>query len=283
MVDNGSSDIIHNEYRQLIEFFKPDFLYVSGGEPLLKKDIGPYIRDLSKHVKEKIFLFTSFQYPKKILKSIDLSAMPFEKVVLTHTTAGFREDIWSEMTGFPFETYIDNILSLKKYPWQKRIKFIINNGDITDEFKRFKRLIKPDENFVYNLKLINEQSGSNALSKIKNSSKYIKEFLNKIDPYDRSFFEDDVSGISIIDNLKNGEISCKFRENPEEIRFSFYTANDNGIKMKFRFCPFFPLKKHYKYKIGRDNHNTVLELFNKEKWFSWCSKCRLRHYLNQEN
>lgn len=279
MQSNGSAEAIHKEYVKFVKHFKPDYLYLSGGEPLLLKDIGRYVAELSKHVGKEIFLFTSYQYPEDVREKIALKDMPFEKTVLTHTTAGFNKEIWKDMTNYSFDQYIGNIRNLSKLPWGKRVKFIINNGDPKEEIDLFNKLIEPDDSFRFNLKLINEQSGSNALSKIKKTSdkttQYMHKDIGKLFPD----VDQEVTGLDIIDSFKKGsDFRCKFKESLKEIRFAFYTSNQNGIKFKYRFCPFFPLEKHYKYKVGRDSVEDVMKSFNDGMWHRWCETCRLKHY-----
>ena len=284
LLDNGVGDQMHEFYLDTVKKFKPESLYVSGGEPILLPGIGKYMAKLAKHVERRIFLFTSFQFSAKIRENLDLEGMPWDKVILTHTTAGFDEEEWLDMTrGFPFELYIDNIRKLGAKPWRKQIKFIVNHEYLSKELKRFNELIKPDDTYHLSLKLMNNQAGNFGAGEIKKTRDKVTELLKSgvTDLPKGISVETKITGEEAIEGFIAGDKgeSCPYRNGPLELRFAFHKGNEKSAKLKYRFCPHFPPSKHFIFKTGRDSVNDILVAYKEQKWHSWCSKCRLKLYV----
>ncbi|MBU1221259.1 radical SAM protein [Myxococcota bacterium] len=284
LIDQGTAKKVHDFYLEAVERFKPESLYISGGEPILMEGIGKYLAELGKHVERRIFLFTSFQYSAQTRENLDLEGTPWDKVILTHTTAGFDREIWDDMTqGFPFDLYIDNIRKLSALPWRKHVKFIINHDNLQKELEDFAELIKPDKTFHLSLKLMNNQAGNFGAGEIKktreNVLKLIKDGIAGLP--EGLDIETNLTGEDAIAGFMKGDggESCPYRKEPLELRFAFHKGNDKSAKLQYRFCPHFPPSKHYIFKTGRENIDDITLAYNTGKWHSWCSKCRLRLYV----
>ncbi|MBN2725547.1 MAG: radical SAM protein [Deltaproteobacteria bacterium] len=284
LIDQGVADDVHEFYLQAVKEFKPESLYISGGEPILMKGIGKYIKKLSEHVSRRIFLFTSFQFSALTRDELDLDEMPWDKVILTHTTAGFDRDIWDDMTqGFPFELYIDNIKKLSALPWRKQIKFILNHENLKKELEDFASLIRPDSTFHLSLKLMNNQAGNFGAHEIKKTRENVLELLeNGIPDFPKELeIETKITGEEAISGFirgDNGE-SCPYRNDSLELRFAFHRGDSKSAKLQYRFCPHFPPSKHFIFKTNRDSIEDIRKSWEEKKWHSWCSKCRLRLYV----
>jgi len=284
LIEQGVADQVHDFYLKAVERFKPESLYVSGGEPILMKGIGAYMAKLAEHVSRRIFLFTSFQYSAKVREQLDLEGMPWDKVILTHTSAGFDEVIWDDMSqGFPFELYLDNIRKLAAKPWRKHFKFILNHDSLKGELERFGQLIAPDDTFHVSLKLMNNQAGNFGAHEIKKTREAVLELLDKgISDLPRGMtIETRITGEEAIEGFIAGDkgASCPYRQNPLELRFAFHKGNEKSAKLQYRFCPHFPPSKHFIHKTGRDSIEDIVVAFEQQKWHSWCSKCRLKLYV----
>jgi hypothetical protein len=284
LLDKGVAEQIHDFYADTVEKIQPESLYVSGGEPLLLPGIGKYMKRLAENVQKRIFLFTSFQFSAKVRDNLDLEGMPWDKVILTHTTAGFDEEEWLDMSrGFPFELYIDNIKKLSAHPWKKQIKFIINHDFLHRELSRFAELIDPDSSFNLSLKLMNNQAGNFGAKEIKKTRENVLNLLESgISKLPKGLkIETKITGEEAIEGFIAGDkgASCPYRNGPLELRFAFHKGNTKNAKLKYRFCPHFPPSKHFIMKTGRDGVDDILEAFDKKKWHSWCSKCRLKLYI----
>ncbi len=282
--ERGVADQVHDFYLDAVARFQPESLYVSGGEPLLLKGIGTYMAQLAKHVSRRIFLFTSFQFSAQVRERLDLEGMPWDKVILTHTTAGFDEEEWLDMTqGFPFDLYIDNIRKLGALPWRKQFKFILNHEFLQTEMSRFGRLISPDSSYHLSLKLMNNQAGDFGAKEIKKTREAVLDLLeNGVQDLPKELsIETKITGEEAIEGFIAGDkgASCPYRNGPLELRFAFHRGNEKSAKLKYRFCPHFPPSKHYIFKTGRDNIDDIVVAYKLKKWHSWCAKCRLKLYV----
>jgi organic radical activating enzyme len=284
LIDTGAADLVHDFYEEAVMRFKPESLYVSGGEPLLMPKIGEYIARLAKGVSRRIFLFTSFQFSEKIRENLDLEGMPWDKVILTHTTAGFDKENWLDMTqGFPFELYIENMKKLCGLKWKKQIKFIINHEYLGKELEQFGKYIEPDNSFHLSLKLMNNQAGDFGAKEIEKTRKNVIELLDKGVPSlpEGLKIETKLTGEEAIKGFIGGDDgeSCPYRNDSLEMRFAYFKGSEKGIKLKYRFCPHFPPEKHYIFKTKRDKLDDISVAYEDKKWHDWCSKCRLRLYV----
>lgn len=276
----GKTKQINDIYLKLIESFQPQTLYISGGEPILYPDIKKFLKKTAPFVKEKINIFTSFQFRNINQIILSLDGIPWEKVILTHTTAAFQEKHWNEMTGFPFSIYVNNMKLLSKLPWKKEIKFIVNHSIIFDELKKFKEIINPDLSFDIRFKLMNIQANEYGKNQVKTSINHIfnlkyvfNQFFNK--------YSDFFTGFDLIENIVNDNLikSCIYKSNPIELRFAYYKHKDSWFKFKYRFCPFFPSNKYFVYKTDRDSISTIISNFKSKKWHKWCKNCRIKNYF----
>ncbi len=282
MKEDGAAEKIHSFYADAVRHFKPRVLYVSGGEPLLMEGIGSYMATLAPYV-SKIHLFTSFQFSASTRERLDLEHMPWDKVVLTHTMAGFEPGRWDYMTrGFPFDVYVDNIRELSRHPWRKHFKFIVNNDTLPDEIRRFTDTVQPDDTFHFSLKLVNDHPGGIGRSLIEDTRHKIIQALNGLDMegLDTRLTGEEVLRAQM--NEGDGPSACPYRQEPKELRFALYTSG-RAPKLKYRFCPHFPSNKHFIFKIGRDEMQTIRESFQSRRWHSWCSSCRLLEYVEGDS
>ncbi|MFC1670398.1 radical SAM protein [Spirochaetota bacterium] len=283
--EKGISNSIHDFYLSAVKKFRPESINVSGGEPLLLPGIGKYMSSLAEFVDRRIYLFTSYQFPQRRRENLDLADMPWDKITLTHTTAGFDKDKWLDITeGFPFDQYIRNIKELSKSPWRKHVKFIINHENIDDELKRFSKLIAPDDSFGISLKLMNNQAGNFGKKEIKRTKDWVLGQIDKrtVDPKGKLKVDTKLFGEEAIKGFLKGDKgkSCPYRSSPLELRFALFKQAKKGVKLKYRFCPHFPSNKYFVYKIGKDNIDDIENEFNNKSWHKWCSKCRLKLYVN---
>lgn len=282
MISSGGSSLVHNTYKEIVKKFRPSLLILSGGEPLFMPGIGSFIKELSNYVSDKILIFTSFQYSSNDREKIELNDMPWAKVILTHTSIGFNKSKWEKLTGFSFDTYIDNIKNLSNHPWNKKFKFILNHEYLSQELDDFINLVKPDKSFQAKLKFMNNQSGdfgAGVIKKTKGLALAVSENYNNKLKLDIKF-EDEITGKDIIKGFLKGENgnNCPFRKYPNELRFAFFKGNKDVIKLKYRFCPYFPSDKYYMFKVGIEDSDNIIASFYSSKWHRWCSKCRLRLY-----
>ncbi len=287
LIDNGTAQAVHNFYQKAVLHFHPELLYISGGEPLLMPQIGKYMAQLAKGVTKNIFLFSSFQFPGKERENIELEGMPWDKVILTHTTAGFNEENWLDMTrGFPFKLYIENMRELCRLKWQKHIKFILNHDYLGKELEQFLEHIKPNKSFNLSLKLMNNQDGDFGAHEIDKTKEAILSLLeNGIANLPEGIeLETKLTGEEAIRGFLKGDqgASCPYRNNPLEMRFAFYKGDAEGVKFKYRFCPHFPPNKHFIFKTGRDSLDDINLNFENKKWHNWCSQCRLKLYMPEQ-
>ncbi len=287
LYNDGITEQVHQYYKDMIVACNPRFLFISGGEPLLYPGIFAFIAEIAEFVKSKIYLYTSYQYPLTAISGLGNQNIPWDKIILTHTTAGFNKSKWDDMTNFPFETYTQNIKTLAEYPWQKLVKFIINHENVENEINQFVDTIQPDQSFLAKFKFLNNQSGDFGKNKIADSKqRAIAELSNeKLFAQSNLKFENEISGKEIINSFLYNEedINCIYRKTADELRFAFYKSNSNGIKLKYRFCPFFPSEKHFIFKLGRDSFEDVQQNFYSKRWYNWCRNCRLRLYTTKED
>ncbi|MGM0596743.1 MAG: hypothetical protein ACQES9_06860 [Myxococcota bacterium] len=280
---NENLSLILDTYSAIIREYRPKYLYVSGGEPILLPQIDKFLRQVAPWVKKSIYLFTSFQFSAKRRENLSLENMPWEKMILTHTSAGFDEEYWLDMThGFPFELYLDNIIKLGQKPWQKRFKFILNHEYLRKELEKFANIIKPDNSWSISLKLMNNQSGDFGADEIKKSKDKVIKILDKgvanlSLPVD---FKTKITGEKIIEGFRTGKGPelCPYRHQPRELRFALYKGSPEYIKFKYRFCSHFPSSKHFIFKTGRDKIEDITNAYKNHNFFHWCKKCRLKLY-----
>ncbi len=114
--DSGEAEGFHDAYLQIIERYKPQEVFVSGGEPLLYPRIGEFLEEVAQHT-EKIHVFTSYQYSRRVMERLSEIEMPADKVILNHTPIYFDPERWLTLTrGFPFEVYLDNVRAAVSWP-----------------------------------------------------------------------------------------------------------------------------------------------------------------------
>ena len=286
LYDSGVAARIHDFYVQIINQLKPHQLFVSGGEPLLYPEIGQFL-DAIQDSTEQINLFTSYQFSESLRSRIPFSEMPLEKIVLCHTMIAFEPNIWQAMTGdFPFDLYVDNIRAIARQPVRKRFKFIINHDSLDDELRRFQSLIKPDQSFEFGFKVINDQGGgiNEAIiqkSKVRTNERILAldEVLAEAQWGKREYKVGSIEYMKPL--LQNGDVAqCRYREQPVELRFAYYRANEHDQVLKYRYCPYFPSDFGHRFHIGRDDPKKLKRNYIKGSFHDHCKRCRFLKYVD---
>jgi len=273
---DGLTEEVNNFYLQVLKRYQPKNLYISGGEAILMPSIGEFLRRALKHC-NKIYLFTSFQYPKHILENLDLSGIPDEQLILTHSCIHFIPEKWHDLTnGFPHELYTTNLLLARELRFKKRVKFVINHPDSAEEIKLFVQTIKPNETFDLSYKLINDQNNGFGLKVMQETKEKIRQIL---EDYNLPLIPPDT-------NISEGVVKddilsfCKYRYSPIEMRFAFWKILDEGVCLKVRFCPYFGPSTYHKFIVGSDPLKKLDKWFNSGEYLEKCDSCRLLYYGN---
>ncbi len=265
---NGTLDKIVAFYKELIAFFKPEVLNISGGEPILYPKINSFLNDIAPFV-QRINLFVSYQFGRTTRNRLDLENLPHDKLVLTHSTNGFNPDYWHHFTqGFPFDLYLENLKFFAKTPATKHYKIIANYGEHEAHEKKLRELVGNNEKILVTYKFINNQAGNYGARKISETKKNIVAILEK---------EEKLTNREVLRQVLVDDTLCPFKLKTEELRFAFFKGGESP-KFKYRFCPYFPPENHFIFKIGRDSFEDILENFSKKRWHKWCENCRLKLY-----
>lgn len=281
---DGISDEIHDFYVQVIRRFRPQKVFISGGEPLLYPKIADFLNDIQ-DATEQINLFTSYQFSDKLRQRIPFEQMPLDKILLCHTTISFAPQEWQKMTGgFPFGLYLDNIRAIARLPLRKRFKFIVNHPYLDQEIRRFQELVGPDHTFEFGLKVINDQGGGQNEQIIQQSQALTKERLQGLDRLlagaDWGQINYKVGSVeTMAPLLQDGYVTrCRFRQEPVELRLAFYRANQRKQILKYRYCPYFPSDFGYRFHIGRDDLEKLESNYFKSMFHDRCQDCRFLKY-----
>ena len=178
--NDGRDTDFHQTYLEIIERFQPEELFISGGEPLLHKDIGAFLTQAAKFT-QRIHLFTSYQFSRRVMDAVTEIQFP-ESVILNHTPIYFEPDRWHKLTnGFPFEVYIDNIRRAVDLPVRKRFKFIVNHSLFESEIERFRAYVAPNDTCEVSLKLMNDQGDGLVVDTMKASADRVQSRLGELD------------------------------------------------------------------------------------------------------
>jgi organic radical activating enzyme len=285
---DGISEQVHDFYVQTIRRFRPQQVFISGGEPLLYPEIARFLNDI-KDATKQINLFTSYQFSEKLRQRMSFAQMPLDKMLICHTTISFSPQEWHELTaGFPFDLYIENIQAIAQLPVRKRLKFIVNHPYLDQEIRRFQELITPDSSFEFGLKVINDQGGGLNEATIRQSSNFTKERIQALDRlltdggwgkmnYQVGSLE------SMTPVLQSGDVAqCHYRQEPAELRFAFYRANQGKQILKYRYCPYFPADVGYRFHIGRDDPKKLGRNYFKGDFRDRCRDCRFLKYRRDD-
>jgi organic radical activating enzyme len=285
---NGISDQIHDFYVQVIRRFRPQEVFISGGEPLLYPKIADFLNDIQVAT-EQINLFTSYQFSEKLCQRIPFGQMPQDKILLCHTTISFAPQEWHEMTaGFPFDLYVNNIRAIARLPLRKRFKFIVNHPYLDQEIRRFQELVSPDHTFEFGLKVINDQGGGQNEKTIQQSKAFTKERIQNLDRLlvgaDWGQTNYKVGSVETMGPLlQDGDVTrCHYRQEPAELRLAFFRANQQKQILKYRYCPYFPSDFGYRFHIGRDDLEKLESNYFKGKFHDRCRDCRFLKYSRND-
>lgn len=285
--DSGLSERYHQTYLEVAERYKPKEVFVSGGEPFLYPDIGEFLHKMAEHT-ETIHVFTSYQFANKVMDKIAEYDLP-NKVVLNHTPIYFEPERWYKLTrGFPFEVYIENVRKAAKLPLKKRFKFIINHNHFIEEIQRFQELVEPDETCEISLKIMNDQGNGLVIDTMQRTAGNV---LNRLQDLDGVLQEagwsnkprPSTSADLMKPVIETGDVEqCIYREQPLELRLSFYKGTDNKQILKYRYCPYFPPDFGHKFHVGKDSIEKMGKNFTKGPFRDHCHKCRMLHYANKQ-
>lgn len=281
--DNGLAEDYHETYAEVIERYKPEEVFVSGGEPLLYPQIGEFLKRISEHT-NVIHVFTSYQFSRQVMDRIAQMELP-DKVILNHTPIYFEPDRWHKLTrGFPFEVYRDNVRKAARLPIRKRFKFIINHNQFVQEISRFQELIEPDETCEISLKIMNDQGNGLVVEHMQRTAQNVFDRLNDLDSTltDAGWANQERPSTSadlMKPVIESGDVTkCVYRQDPLELRLSFYRGDDQKQIIKYRYCPYFPPDFGHKFHIGRDDIEKMGKNFKKGPFREHCERCRMLHY-----
>jgi organic radical activating enzyme len=283
---DGIAERVHQFYVQVIRRLRPQQVFISGGEPLLYPEIANFLNAIQDATKQ-INLFTSYQFSEKLRRRIPFSQMPLDKIALCHTAISFAPRQWHEMTaGFPFDLYVDNIRAIARRPLRKRFKFIINHPFLDEEIRRFQELVTPDHSFEFGLKVINDQGGGLNEATIRQSRAFTNERVHALDrlltgagwgkiKYKVGSLE------TMAPLLHDGDVAqCRYRDEPTELRFALYRADQGDQVLKYRYCPYFPSDFGHRFHIGRDDVEKLERNYFKGNFRDRCQDCRFLNYLH---
>lgn len=282
--DSGDAQNFHSVYAKVIERFKPKEVFVSGGEPLLYPRIGEFLQEIAQHT-ERIHIFTSYQFSRKVMERFSTLDLPADKIVLNHTPIYFEPERWLKLTqGFPFEVYIDNVRAAARMPIGKRFKFIINHSLFVEEIQRFQELIEPDETCEISLKLMNDQGNGMVVDTMQRTAFRVHDRLDDLDGVlANAGWSNRPRPSTSIDHVRHivetGDVvDCIYRNEPQELRLAFYKGTEGKHVIKYRYCPYFPADFGHKFHIGRDSIDKMERNWAKGPFRDHCTRCRLLHY-----
>ncbi len=285
---SGEAEEYHDLYREVAAKYKPEEIFVSGGEPLLYPGIDQFLRDLAEHT-EKIHIFTSYQFNEKTMERFAAMDLPREKIVLNHTPIYFEPENWHKLThGFPFETYLHNVRLAVKVPILKRFKFIINHSGFVEEIARFQKLVDPDETCEISLKMMNDQGDGIGVETMQNTAVRVRERLGDLDAVlEKAGWSNrprpQTSADLMRPVIESGDVTkCIYRDEPLELRLSFYRGGEEDGKkiLKYRYCPYFPADFGHKFHLGKDSIEKLGKNFVKGPFRDHCQGCRMLHYCD---
>ena len=273
LYEGGASDEIMNFYARVVKDEKPRRLMLSGGEPLLYPGINKFLERVAPHV-EEIFLYTSFQYDPEDLSHLNLKKLPAEKMTFTHSVIDFLPEKWAKGTqNFPHELYVANLRAAQDWPARKMIKFVLNHEHLSQEVDLFRELVQPDDSYILEAKLLNNQSNNYGKKQIAKTRDIV--FKNR-----------ELVGISTnnelqLENIMSGRVieNCIHWKLPE-LRFALYRENPGDIVLKYRFCGYFSPDWGYKIHINNYKNGMFYRAFTKGRFKEACGDCRLLHYNN---
>ena len=226
--DSGHAEEFHTLYKDLIKAIQPEELFISGGEPLLYKDIQAFLNEVSPYV-SRIHLFTSYQFTKRVIDSLSSMNLPSQKLVLNHTPIYFEPHRWHKLTqGFPFEVYIENIRKVVTLPIKKRFKFIINHSGFVEEIQRFQELITPNETCEISLKVMNDQGNGLSKNVMQQTASRVRERIKDLDAIlTNAGWSNTPRPKTSIDTMREvietqDVNKCPYRNEPLELRLAFY-------------------------------------------------------------
>lgn len=283
LIATGAHHRVHDFYLEAARTFRPQSLYVSGGEPLLSDALPGYLRAFGEHVGGHAFVFSSFQFSDDDRERLLARDWPRDRVVLTHTVTSLNPDTWArETAGFPFALYLRNLREVTARFAHNRIKFLLNHDDVADQIERFLEAVNPDASFVFSLKLVNLQAGRLQAEVIEATRRRALERLaGRAALCDQDLaWRSEVTGEETLSALAAGgdPSACPYRAAPRELRFAVRGSGPDRLRLYYRFCPFFPSDRHFGFHIGHDTTDQIRLAYEKHKWHSWCPDCRLRHY-----
>jgi organic radical activating enzyme len=281
--DNGEAEKFHDLYADIIEHFKPEELFVSGGEPLLYPGIEAWLQRVAAATERRIHIFTSYQFSRAVTEKI--AQMEFsEKVVLNHTPIYFEPDRWKKLTqGFPFQVYLDNVRRIAHLPVKKRFKFIVNHSQFQEEIQRFQELVEPDDTSEISLKLMNDQGDGLGVETMQRTAGRVKERIMDLDAVlaEAGWTKErpKTSADMVKEIIRTGQVEgCPFRHRPIELRLAFYKGADGKNVLKYRYCPYFPPDFGHKFHVGKDEIRKRARNFQEGPLRDHCGRCRLLHY-----
>ncbi len=270
----GRSDQVHDFYLEVAQRYRPNLLYLSGGEALLTPSIADFVREALKSCR-KVCIYTSYQYGTSVVRNLEFAGVNPRRIILAHSVIHFLPDQWHELTqGFPHDVYVRNLLAAKELPYIKRVKFVLNHEDSAEEVRSFIETVQPDDRFQLKFKLMNEQNNGFGQRVIHETKGRVRALLSG---YDARIDAPD-SNIALGVRENNVLEHCEYRRRPVELRFAYWKDKPDGVALKVRFCPYFGADTHHRFVVGRDDIERIDTWFEQGTYRRKCDSCRLLHY-----
>lgn len=273
----GDADAVHELYLAAMERFRPQSLYVSGGEALLLPGIAGFLRralELVGHV----HVYTSYQYPAHVLDDPEWADLPADRVTLAHSCIHFLPDRWHELTnGFPHARYVANLRAARALPFRKTVKFVLNHPESDEEVAAFLEAVEPDDRFDLCHKLLNDQNNGFGAPRMRETRERVRALLRA---HGRGEAALPLLNPALAEAVASDDLmgKCPYRHGAKEVRFAFYRARPEGVVLKVRFCPYFGPDTSHKLTVGVTPLDKVEKWFRSGEYRGRCDTCRLRHY-----
>jgi MoaA/NifB/PqqE/SkfB family radical SAM enzyme len=283
MSRDGRTGQVTKFYLDVLKRYRPRVLAISGGEAILLPDIEEFLHRALKHCRT-VHLYTSFQYPERVLTGLDWDRLPADRVVLTHSCIHFLPERWHELTqGFPHERYVANLRAARELRFLKRVKFVLNHADSDAEVALFLRMVEPDDRFELAYKLMNDQRNGYGDQVMRETGERVRgllaqssdssQFRTRLPRPDRHVAEgvarDDILGC------------CQYRRRPLNLRFALWRTDAESVRLRVRFCPYFGPSTGHTFRLGRDPLKKIDQWFLGGEYRRQCGSCRLLHYSRQ--
>lgn len=284
---SGMAEQVHEFYLTLMKRYRPQTLYVSGGEALLLPGFVQFVNNALRYCGH-VFVYTSYQYPAHVLERLteEWADLPADRVTLVHSCIHFLPHRWHELTrGFPHDLYVANLRRANALPFGKIVKFVVNHDDSAKEIEAFLQAVEPGAQFRLCFKLLNDQNNGWGAPRMQATRERVRALLA---PYAQAANANDdnpPSALPLLNPAVAGAVArgdvlstCPYRSGPKELRFSFYRARNETVTLKARFCPYFGPNTFHKFVVGETPLAKIDKWFASGEYRDKCDSCRLLYY-----